>query len=204
MRHFIAYCALIVGSFGSYTCYAQDSQIDQWHIGNWSGALIKDGNGYFVRCVTAVGFQSGTTLSFSLNRSGDIEIRMTNNNWNLSKAPRVTIMVDSSPIVIDSYGTITRPAQILINIENNYSVFEKLRRGKALSVQSDFDGVDGNHLSLSGSSKALYRMGQCVPAAAPRTATSPRPTTASENVPIPVESNISLLGEAVVALGGAN
>jgi hypothetical protein len=184
---------------------AQIPQVDRWIIGAWNGALIEDSQGFFERCVTAVEFQNGITFSVSLDSAARLEIRFTNDKWNLVEGQpySVQLAVDGKPVVGRITGIATRRSQILVEPGNDYRLLASLRRGLELQVRSDIASLDGVRLPLRDSAAALHRMTQCFPGAVPRPSNVAGPAGASKQVAMRPEANIAVLGKAIGVMEGA-
>ena len=144
--------ALMVSWTWAGVAFAQVSeQLDRWTIGDWTGASITD-NGYFERCVAAVGFENGSTLSVSIDYNGDLQIRFTDENWNLARDSTydIDLFIDNSAALPVREAIAIRSNQVLVNAHRDYGLLRRLRSGTALRVQSNIPGLDGVILPLQG------------------------------------------------------
>ena len=129
--------------------------------GNWTGGSYSDQNtGKFTHCAIVASFLSGDNLMFGITRNGDFGISVANQSWNLQPGDRYPVSIE-----IDRYtpmagnAVVVGPSQASVWFSNAYELFQNVRRGRTLRIDTK-----GGILTcdLTGTSRALQRVSECL------------------------------------------
>lgn len=143
---------------------SSDQGVRVWREKGWQVYLYRDADDVFKRCSTVVEYTSGRILSFSVDRSSKLIMRLGRRDGPAGQPGQ------SIPTYFAIDGMAPRAEVASVETEGNgflsydfgqdYSIFRNLRRGHVLALSSN---LGDEKLSLAGSAQALRKMAECVP-----------------------------------------
>ena len=157
-----AYLAIAaLGAWIGAATPAQSETLESFTVSGWEGsAFSSERTNRFAFCMVTAHYRNGTSLFFKLTGDYQLDIGVSNNNWNFSRGDefKARLQVDrKAPFT--GYGVAALENSVLFPIKTNSSTYNLFRRGRALSVRF---GDQTFKYRLDGTSRALRRLDQCV------------------------------------------
>lgn len=129
-----------------------------FRAGAWRGNAYFEG-GYFSHCAISAQYAKGDTLSFGINRNGQLIVRIDNPDWALPVARTIDFVLQ-----IDRRAPILRqvqpksPQEVTSVFSAPDELFPQMEEGRQLSVTI---GLKRESYSLSGTAAAIAALRQC-------------------------------------------
>lgn len=133
---------------------SQAAVIEETNIEGWIvGAYSNNQTGQFSHCATSVGYTTGISLFFHLNRNFTWSMGLANARWRhgAGRTFNLEYYIDTghrTPV----RATVTGTGLVQIPLPDSRSLFEQFRIGQVLYV---YDGVETFRFKLTNSAKAL-------------------------------------------------
>jgi hypothetical protein len=173
MRRLVLGAGLLLLSLNLSNVAHAESRIEFSYMG-WQGkARFERESGVFTRCTVSSNYKSNINLSFSIERTGSMEVWMENRGWRLDSSEKypVTLRVDRLTVHRSKLNVLADQIGY-IPINKSLTFFEELRRGRRLVVVGNGPPLE---FDLGGTSVALQKLRKCWKAYAELPGQSPNP-----------------------------
>ncbi len=154
--------------------------VENFHLGGWIGnAYVDDASGRFDSCVASASYRSGITLHIEVSAAYNWAIGFSAPHWDMKIGSDIPLQYRIDRGQWQS-GTARATAKNLARMEmpQDGYLITRFRRGRTLYV---YDGANQFNFRLTGTSRLMARLAQCVKrhtarfGAAPGTGTAAAP-----------------------------
>lgn len=127
---------------------------------NWSGgAFFNDKDNSFLACSVGTNFVNGTYFSIGINPSALTTLGFVSTGWSLTPGAVISGQIKIDDNYFSTFSGVAVNAQLVsINFQANDAIFEALRKGHLLSVNSVIGSAS---YDLTDTAKALSLVREC-------------------------------------------